>query len=165
MSKILAGKEDVQKRNASCIDQIQARKRELTNKLNIIFDEMIQEVAKQTTELDGNIDEEIATIEEHLVLVDSIKANTDGKCARVNDVKKRLETLKAIRHNIDEKIASPKLYKYLKYIESRQSVDEVEKLTGSVTQKHIKVNMPPAKVSECITEKETASMFTCKGKT
>ena len=157
--KITVGRVDVSKRNAACIEAIKKKKQKLLLKIEQDFDKMINDVQDQLVGLNTSIKNEQATLNEYLDLADSIRENTRRNTTPIKVVKNNLETLKDIRRTLDDEIAPTKEYAYLRYMESEA---DVEQLYGKIEEKHIRVKMPETNPS--IAGRETASLFTCKGK-
>ena len=158
-TKIAAARDDVANRNSACVDAMKKRKEKLILKIQQDFDKMIKDAQDQIAGLNASIENEQATLQEYLVLADSIRENTRRNVTPIKAVKTNLETLKEIRKTLDDEIAPSKVYAYFRYTESEA---DVEQLYGKIEEKHIRVKMP--ETEPFLAGRKTALLFTCKGK-
>ena len=157
-TKILVAKEKLEKKNATCINKMKARKRELRKMipkdspllrmLNSSFSEPIQRVTNEIGKIDVGIDGQVASIDKKLVLLDGIKEITD-ESATHDDIKSSMNIITRIAEQIKAEWLGVKQYNYLEYntmgkgkLSTRKplsTAEEVGKLIGHLTQKQLDV--------------------------
>ena len=143
-ARIATLKENIGKKNACCLDRLEARKSELlkliptkgevATVLSQRFDELLKEVYKYIAEVNTNIDAEMAIINKHLTTLDSIREITHKTPSTYEDIKGRLDMVKIIEADVKSRL-SDKSYEYCEYTVSQASSDIVKRVKEHFAQR------------------------------
>ena len=99
--QIAYAKAEVEKNNESCVAKLKNAKEELIKKINERYEELMRNISDQKEEHDDDVDVEVASLDENLVLLDSITENTDSATLTLDDITIRLETFTDIETQVN----------------------------------------------------------------
>ena len=136
--KILGAKEELEKQNATVVSKITARRDLVMRVVSRRFEKLLQEAADQMKELNKNISQEVAVIDESLVLLDSIRETSDDTLID-EDISNQLETVKGIAKQAKVTMAKERKIRSFNYVESQATVEDVKKLSGELIDKETRV--------------------------
>ena len=152
--RILTVKEDIDKKNASCLDKLKARKDEILKKspmkeevliiLRQRFGELQKDVFKHIAEVNTDIDGEVASINEHLKTLGIIRELINKTRSTYEDIMGRLETVKTIEAQVKNSV-SDKNYKYCEYMGNEALLEHVKKVKERLA---LKASRPALSIAE-----------------
>ena len=180
--QIANAKAEVEKNNDACIEKLKDAKEELIKQINERYDELIRNIQDQKEEHDDDIDVEVSSLDENLMLLDSITDDTDSATLTLDDITIRLETFTDIEAQANVLLSKERSFKYVGYEQTVLSAEDVEKLCGKLVEKEIHLEQTEPKdfhlgdlISfEAMTASETPrtqqrnteqslAQFTCRG--
>ena len=137
--QIANAKAEVEKNNDACVAKLKDAKEELIKQINERYDELIRNIQDQKEEHDDDddIDVEVSSLDENLVLLDSITDDTDSATLTLDDITIRLETFTDIEAQANVLLSKERSFKYIGYEEIVFSAEDVEKLCGKLVEKEI----------------------------
>ena len=137
--QIANAKAEVEKNNDACVAKLKDAKEELIKQINERYDELIRNIQdqKEEHEDDDDIDVEVSSLDENLVLLDSITDDTDSATLTLDDITIRLETFTDIEAQANVLLSKEQSFKYIGYEEIVFSAEDVEKLCGKLVEKEI----------------------------
>ena len=135
--QIANAKAEVEKNNDACVAKLKDAKEELIKQVNERYDELIRNIQGQKEEHDDDIDVEVSSLDENLVLLDSITDDTDSATLTLDDITMRLETFTDIEAQANVLLSKERHFKYVGYEETVFSAEDVEKLFGKLVEKEI----------------------------
>ena len=112
---ILKVKKNIEEDNMECVKKMTARKKELIQKINQRYEQMLAEV-KQKGKND-HFTEELTIIEEHLNLLKNVEDNVDKEIITQEEIKATMETVTSLEESIEDQIPSKVEYKLLGFVE------------------------------------------------
>ena len=149
---ILAAKQNLQEKYKDCLIKLNNNKEEQIRQISNMFDKLTKDASDQMKKVNRNIDDEVATIVENLVLIDSIRQNT-SKETPYNEMRGRLEIIDNIKKTMRSKLSESRTYKYLEYNGTEATKEGAEMLCGHLIQKVADINLA-----------KELYHFNCKGK-
>ena len=135
--QIANAKAEVEKNNDACVEKLKDAKEELIKQINERYDELIRNIQDQKEEHDDDIDVEFSSLDENLILLDSITDNTDSKTLTLDDITIRLETFTDIEAQANVLLSKERSFKYVGYEETVLNAEDIEKLCGELVEKEI----------------------------
>ena len=107
------------------------------------YEKLLKDTTDCKNKVNVNIDDEMASIDERIIMLDSIKENTSHK-STCSEMITRLE----IMRSIESSLARDVTYKYLEFKKPEVNADDLERVCGSLKEK----------------EASLVAGFRCKGK-
>ena len=137
--QIATAKAEVEKNNDACVEKLKDAKDELIKQINERYDELRRNIQDQKEEHDNDddIDVEVSSLDENLVLLDSITDDTDNATLTLDDITIRLETFTDIEAQANVLLSKERGFKYIDYEQTVLSAEDVEKLCGKLVEKEI----------------------------
>ena len=121
----------------ACVAKLKDAKEELIKQINERYDELIRNIQDEKEEHDDDIDVQVSSLDENLVLLDSITDDTDSATLTLDDITIRLETLTDIEAQANILLSNERSFKYIGYEEPVISADDIERLCGKLVEKEI----------------------------
>ena len=176
--QIANAKAEVEKNNESCVAKLKDAKGELIKKISERYEELMQNISDQKEEHDDNVDVEVTSLDENLILLDSITENTESATLTLDDITIRLETFTDIETQANVLLSKERSFKFVDFEESVFSAEDVEKLCGKLIEKEIQLEQTEPKdiplgdlisfqattASENPRTPQRKAQFTCRGK-
>ena len=139
---LLDAKNDLEIKRENCMEKMKNSQLFLRTAISEAFGEIFKTVSVQARRAKWEIDRDIATIHENMLLLDSIRKNSAGRGALAGDMKNRLESLDVIQETLQSMFTEQKTYAYFDYNEFPR--EEINNLCGHLTKKETVWRMPDA---------------------
>ena len=130
---LLHAKEDLAMKSKGCRTNMENVKREIVKAINERFGELANFVEQQKKESDAKIKENIATLNENILMLDSIEENIKKMTAR-HYIHESLETVENIEENMSQNPSQMQSYGYFWYGKNQTISDDVRAICGELTQ-------------------------------
>ena len=102
-----------------------------------MYDNLIKEASDQMTTTNNKIGEEVSALNESVVLLDSLKANSDATLSTQENIACKTEVIKSIADYIQRTMTGSRSYTYLEYIPT----DDLDTTCGQLVQKETHIDL------------------------
>ena len=150
--KILAKKMEINRNTEACVQRLKNKKLEFVK----MYDVLMKEASDKITNTNKKIDEEVSTINESIILLDSLKANADATLSTQENIACKTEIIQSISDHIQRTMSGSRSYSYPEYVAS----NDVKTLCGHLIEKETHIDLGqiiPVLKNELKTEKADSS--------
>ena len=148
IKKVANTKENLEKKTEASITDLRRQKDEAVRK----FDVMIKRVEDEMAKALKNVNKDLSTMKENLVLVMSIKEN-NGEHGDWEEMVDKLETVKGIEQAIKGQFSGHRTYRYPEYTAAQKT------MYGNVVNKEIDVDLSESVAQRTITRGSQVRMY------
>ena len=149
--KFLAKKMEINRNTEACVQRLRNKKMEFMK----MYDNLMKEASDHMAATNKKIDEEVSTINESMILLDSLKANTDATLSTQENIACKTEIVQNISDHIQRTMSGTRSYSYPEYTAS----NSVESVSGRLMEKETHIDlgqiMIMPQIKDGITEKKT----------